>query len=143
MSGDRAFLDTNIFVYLLDEGNPAKGLAANALLEALIGTRAGAYSYQVEQEFFNVAFRKGLLPIRAEDARLTHARLFAKLHYVASSSGLTSRAFSLLERYRLPWYDSLIVSAALQAECRVLFSEDFQDGQVFEGSLRVINPFTV
>jgi predicted nucleic acid-binding protein len=141
MSGVRSFLDTNVFVYLLDRRDLGKSLAANQLLETLIASRTGVCSYQVEQEFFNVAFRKGLHPILAEDAKLTHAGLFAKLDCIPSSSQLLWRGFETMERYRLPWYDSLIVAAALQAECSVLCSEDFQDGQVFEGSLAVVNPF--
>ena len=43
-------------------------------------------------------------------------------------------------RYRLPWYDSLIVAAATEARCEILYSEDLQDGQKF-GSVQVKNPF--
>ncbi len=41
---------------------------------------------------------------------------------------------------RLSFWDALIVETAIDAGATVLLSEDFQDGQVFEG-LRVVNPF--
>jgi predicted nucleic acid-binding protein len=142
MSGIKAFLDTNVLIYAVDRRDIAKNLAANELLERLVSRRIGVCSYQVEQEFFNAAFRKGILPIKAGDARLAQARIFGKLHRVDSSSELIARGFDLLEKYRLQWYDSLIVAAALQAQCSMLFSEDFQAGQVFEKTLTVVNPFT-
>jgi predicted nucleic acid-binding protein len=46
----------------------------------------------------------------------------------------------LQSRYRLSWYDSLIVAAAIQAQCKLLLTEDLQHGQRF-GDLRIENPF--
>ena len=50
-------------------------------------------------------------------------------------------ALEIRERYGFSWYDSLIVAAALESGCELLYSEDMQHGQVIEGRLRVINPF--
>jgi predicted nucleic acid-binding protein len=49
-------------------------------------------------------------------------------------------ALTLHRRYSLSWYDSLIVSAASESQCKILYSEDLQDGQSF-GGLKVRNPF--
>jgi len=49
-------------------------------------------------------------------------------------------AWAIQDRYSLSWWDALIVSAAQVADCRLLLSEDLQDGQEF-GGLRVVNPF--
>lgn len=51
------------------------------------------------------------------------------------------RALQIADRYRLPIYDALIVSAALLAGCRVLQSEDMRDGQVIERQLTIRHPF--
>jgi predicted nucleic acid-binding protein len=51
-------------------------------------------------------------------------------------------AWLIQDRYALPWWDALIVSAAQAAECAYLLSEDFQDGQDLDG-VRVVNPFTL
>ena len=50
-------------------------------------------------------------------------------------------AIRLSGRYALSHWDALIVAAALLAGCDVLYSEDMQNGQVFEGKLKVDNPF--
>jgi predicted nucleic acid-binding protein len=59
---------------------------------------------------------------------------------VHSSQALYSEGLALQSRYRMSWYDALIVCAAQQAGCNTLYSEDLQHGQRF-GSLRVVNPF--
>jgi predicted nucleic acid-binding protein len=59
---------------------------------------------------------------------------------VHSSPALYSEALQMYSHYRLSWYDALIVTAAVEADCAVLYSEDFQDGQRF-GKTRVKNPF--
>jgi len=59
---------------------------------------------------------------------------------IHSSQALYGEALRLSGRYRLSWYDSLILAAAIEGQCSVLYSEDFQHGQQFE-DLRVENPF--
>ncbi|MGQ0622235.1 MAG: PIN domain-containing protein [Panacagrimonas sp.] len=53
------------------------------------------------------------------------------------------RASLLRETASISYWDSLIIAAALHAGCTLLYSEDLQHGQVFEGSLTVVNPFVV
>jgi predicted nucleic acid-binding protein len=53
---------------------------------------------------------------------------------------LYGEALRIGARFKLPWYDSLIVASAIEGECGVLYSEDFQDGQQI-GSLTLSNPF--
>jgi predicted nucleic acid-binding protein len=65
---------------------------------------------------------------------------FRPMLIVASSVALVSGAIRIQDRYRLSWYDSLIVSAAQQAGCDILYSEDLQHGQQF-GTVTVQNPF--
>ena len=50
-------------------------------------------------------------------------------------------ALRIAARYGTQIYDSLMLASALEAGCNIFYSEDLQDGQVFEGKLRVINPF--
>jgi len=66
--------------------------------------------------------------------------VFQPLLSVHSSQSLYAEALRLHGRYRLAWYDSLIVAAAIQAGCDILYNEDLQDGQKF-GTVRVRNPF--
>jgi len=137
---DRFFLDTNIFVYSFDQTAPAKAQKATALIRKAIATQKGIISFQVVQEFFNVALRRFTQPMRPADAEQYLITVFRPLLAIHSSQALYSEAFRLQSQASLSWYDSIIVSAAIQAQCDVLYSEDLQHGQRF-GSLRITNPF--
>ena len=100
----------------------------------------GIISYQVIQEFFNVALKKNSLKLRPEDAQQLLATIFHPLLAVHSSITLFGEAIHLQKRHRLSWYDSLIVAAAQQAKCSILYTEDLHHGQRF-GDLIVQNPF--
>jgi predicted nucleic acid-binding protein len=137
---DRFFLDTNIFVYSFDQSAAVKARKAEQLIRKALTTRKGIISYQVVQEFFNVALRRFSQPMRQGDAEQYLATVFRPLLGVSSSPALYSEALHLQAQSGLSWYDSLIVSAAVQARCDFLLTEDLQHGQRF-GSLRVANPF--
>jgi len=140
MSG-RFFLDTNIFVYSFDANSPKKSAQANMLIRSAIETRGGIVSYQVVQEFFNVALRRFAKPMSSADAEQYLSTTFRALLSVHSSPALYGEALRIVARFRLPWYDSLIVASAIEGRCDILYSEDFQDGQQFE-SVTISNPFS-
>jgi len=136
----RSFLDTNIFVYSFDEGASTKSARASELIRQALGSRNGIVSYQIVQEFFNVAFRRFAHPMTLADAEQYLATTFRPLMTVNSSAALYVGAFRLNSKYSLSWYDSLVVAAAIEGGAQLLYSEDFQHGQRF-GHLRVENPF--
>jgi predicted nucleic acid-binding protein len=138
---DRVFLDTNIFVYTFDLTAKAKSQRAGQLIRDSIATRKGVISYQVVQEFFNIALRRFSQPMSAAEAEQYFATVFRPLLVVHSSPALFLQALRLSSSHRLAWYDSLIVASAIEARCDVLCSEDFQDGRELEG-LQIVNPFT-
>ena len=137
---DRFFLDTNIFVYTFDSTAPAKAAKATSLVRQAIQTRIGVVSYQVVQEFFNVAMRRFENPMTVAEADQYLATTFRPLLAVHSSQALFSEALRLGSKFQLAWYDSLIVASAIEAQCAVLYSEDLQHGQRLE-SVTVTNPF--
>jgi predicted nucleic acid-binding protein len=137
---DRFFLDTNVFVYSFDRTASAKARKATQLIRKAIDTQKGIVSYPVVQEFFNVALRRFSRPMTAVDAERYLSTVFQPLLAVHSSPGLYAEALRLQSRERISWYGSLIVAAAVQAECEVLYSEDLQQGRRF-GSLNIANPF--
>jgi predicted nucleic acid-binding protein len=137
---DRFFLDTNIFVYSFDRSSAAKARRATELIREALTTQKGIVSYQVVQEFFNVALRRFSQPMQPADAEQYLGTVFRPLLSVHSSQALYAEALHLHAQSGLSWYDSLIVSAALEAQCGLLFTEDLQHGQRF-GSLQVRNPF--
>lgn len=137
---DRFFLDTNIFVYSFDKNAPKKADRAAKLIRRAIEVGQGIVSYQVVQEFFNVALRRFAQPMSGADAEQYLSTTFRPLLAVHSSDGLYSRALQLAREHSLSWYDSLIVASAIEGRCGVLYSEDLQHGQRF-GGLRIENPF--
>jgi predicted nucleic acid-binding protein len=137
---DRFFLDTNIFVCSFDLTAPAKARKATQLIRKALTTQKGVVSYQVVQEFFNVALRRFARPMQSNDAEQYLSTVFRPLLAVHSSQALYAEALHLHAQSGLSWYDSLIVSAAIQARCDLLLTEDLHHGQRF-GSLRITNPF--
>jgi predicted nucleic acid-binding protein len=119
----KVFFDTNILVYARDDRDPRKQRIASRLLTQHGTSRTGIISYQVVQELLNVLLVKASHKISPIDAQ-----------------ELLETVLRLQERYRLSWYDSLIVAAAQQAGCKLLYSEDLQHGQQF-GPVTIHNPF--
>lgn len=137
---DRFFLDTNIFIYSFDQSAAVKARRAAELIRKALTTQKGVISYQVVQEFFNVALKRFVQPMQAADAEQYLNTVFRPLLGVHSSQGLYTEALRLQGLSRLSWYDSLIVAGAIQARCDLLYTEDLQHGQRF-GSLQIRNPF--
>jgi predicted nucleic acid-binding protein len=74
------------------------------------------------------------------DAEQYLSTTFRPLLSVHSSPALFGEALRIGARLRLPWYASLVVASAMEGQCDLLYSEDFQDGQQF-GNLTISNPF--
>jgi predicted nucleic acid-binding protein len=141
MNGDKVFLDTNIFVYYFITGEEAKGSIARRLIEETVTAGTCVASYQVWQEFISVGLRKSNRKPVAFDALVSaFGNLSKEITVVHSSHNLFTRAYSLWTRFQLQWYDSLIVAAALESGCRILYSEDMQDGLDIDG-MTIVNPF--
>ena len=137
---DRFFLDTNIFVSSFDRSSPSKAKRATQLIRQAVDTGKGTVSYQVAQEFFNVALRRFAHPMTVGEAEQYLATVFRPLLTVQSSQALYSEALRLTGKHRLSWYDSIVVAAAMEAGCSLLYSEDMQSGRRF-GDLRIQSPF--
>jgi len=96
-------------------------------------------SYQVVVEFYNVATRRSKEPVDIAGVRENVRRLLS-LNPIATDEVLIETAFAIEDRYRFSWWDSLIIAAAKQAQCRYLLTEDLQHRQNLDG-LMVIDPF--
>ncbi len=139
MSG-RFFLDTNIFAYSFDPGAASEMQISERLIQKGIRTGKGVVSYQVVQEFFNVVFKKFPVPLSQGEAQAYFSSVFRPMLGTMFSAALLLRALGLREKHFIPWYDALILAAAIETECETLYTEDFQHGTRFEG-LQVQNPF--
>jgi predicted nucleic acid-binding protein len=97
-------------------------------------------SYQVVQEWFNVVLRKAAVPLKPNEATSLYRALIEPLWRIQSSRELLDTALDLHREHSLSWWDSLIVSAAIQGGCSQLLSEDLQHGREVSG-VRIHNPF--
>jgi predicted nucleic acid-binding protein len=137
----RSFLDTNIFVYDIDvEAPKAKKKVAYQLISDALTQHRSVVSYQVIQEFLAVAVRKFPSSITVPDARRYLETVLKPMLSVHSSTELFHEALDIGVRYQLSWYDSLIVAAAAEAGCSVLYTEDLQHGAKING-VKIENPF--
>jgi predicted nucleic acid-binding protein len=138
---DRYFLDTNVFVYCFDRTDHRKQQIAEKCVGRALKDHLGIVSSQVIQEFFNVATRKFAQPMKPAECRAYLETVFSPLCEIFPSLALYHQALALKEQAGFSFYDALIVAAALEANCRILYSEDLQAGQVIEG-LKIQNPFS-
>lgn len=133
------FVDTNVFVYLHDDSEPEKKTRADEWISLLVRGRSGRVSFQVLQELYYTLTSKRRLNVDVAEARLI-VRELVVWQPIAADLAMLNRAWALQDRFPLSWWDALIIAAAQTCECKVLLTEDLQDGQEF-GAVRVVNPF--
>lgn len=134
------FIDSNVLLYLFDETDARKRRIAERLIQQALEAGSALISFQVVQETLSVLVGKLRRPATQDDARRFLDKVLAPMWRVMPSTTLYQRALDLRSRYRFSFYDSLIVAAALEADCARLLSEDLQNGQRVE-RLVIKNPF--
>lgn len=137
MSGVECFLDTNILLYAASR-NPAD-LAKKKIAIELMGHKHFGLSAQVLAEFYTVATRKadfGMPPDRA----LEWIENLEEFPCLAVDAGLVKTAAEASARHRISYWDGAILAAARAIGAPILYSEDLNHGQVYDG-VRVANPF--
>jgi len=137
---ERYFLDTNILVYCFIEGEREKRSAARKLVKSALESREGIISYQVVQEFLNVATKKPQRRMSQAEAQVFVGEVLMPLCEVFPDAALYSTALSIGDETEWSFYDSLIAASALAGGCAQLLTEDLQDGRTIRG-LEVRNPF--
>jgi predicted nucleic acid-binding protein len=128
------FLDTNVLIYAVGKNDP-RASKAEALLAG-----GGIVSIQSLNEFVSVARRKLDMPWKDVTKFLDLICVLCP-NPVPISLDTHRGALGIAEKYGYSIYDALIASAALEADCKTLFSEDFQDGQIINRQLTIRNPF--
>jgi predicted nucleic acid-binding protein len=139
MSDNRSFVDTNILVYAHDETAGEKRDLARLLLADLWESGAGCLSVQVLQEFFVTVTRKVPKPLDAGSA----AAIVADLSHWRVHSPRPDDVLSAIDSHRrqdISFWDAMIVCSAASLGCGILYSEDLNPRQQYEG-VRVRNPF--
>ena len=137
---DKYFWDSNLWVYLFTQSQSPDDVKKRSKLQQLLLVIPNiVVSAQMLNEAANVLFRKYNCSVAEVRMHLGQIRLQCEVAFLTDS--LTFSALDLKERYQLGWFDSLIAAAALDARCKFLYSEDFQDGLIIESQLTVVNPF--
>ncbi|HKH98170.1 MAG TPA: PIN domain-containing protein [Candidatus Sulfotelmatobacter sp.] len=133
----RSFFDTNVLVYADDKAAPAKQRKSLDLVTEHRRARTGVVSLQVLQEYFVTVTRKLQL-----DARIARRKveLLAEFDVAAPEVVDILAAIDLHRLHGFSFWDALILRAAKQAGCTVLFSEDMQGAREIDG-VRIVNPF--
>jgi predicted nucleic acid-binding protein len=134
------FFDSNVFIYILDGSQPVKRDIARQLIDDAIAADSGCISFQVVQETLRVITGKLARRASEADAAKFMRHSLQPLWRVMPSAALYQKCLEVQARWKLSFYDSLIVAAALEVGCKRLLSEDLQHGQRIEG-LRIENPF--
>jgi predicted nucleic acid-binding protein len=135
----RQFADTNLLVYAHDLDAGPKAARAQELLASLWGSGAGCLSLQVLQEFYVTVTRRLRRALTHETAvELVEDFSRWTLHSPGREDLLV--AIQISHRHRLSLWDALIVRSASRLGCKVLWTEDLKDGEIYEG-VRARNPF--
>lgn len=135
---DKFFVDTNIFVYAHDRAAGIKHERARALIERLWNSGEGVLSTQVLQELCINLRRKAAQPLSVQQVREL-LQDYLSWDVVVNTAESVLEALAIEARYKLSFWDALIVQAAGVSGATVLYSEDLTDGASY-GPVRVMNP---
>jgi len=129
----KSFLDTNIILYTIGQDKLKTEVARSFVATVPF------VSAQVINECVNVCLRK--FGFSREQAYAFADNVMRRTNVLPLDEAVIRKSAEIAIRQQISNWDALIVAAALLADCDTLYSEDMQHGQVFEGSLTVINPF--
>lgn len=132
------FIDTNIIVYAFSVNLEKKVMARQLIKDA--HKKGGCLSFQVIQEFLNTSTKKFKIPLKKEDTQKYLSEILFPICEVFPSEKLYINSLSIHEKFKYSFYDSLIIAAALDSNCKILYSEDLQHNQKIY-DLTIINPF--
>ncbi len=135
---DKFFVDTNILVYAHDRSAGVKHQRAQILLEQLWNSGQGVLSSQVLQELCVNLRRKVSAPLPLEEVRLM-IRDYATWQVISNTPESILQALDIETRYRISFWDALILQAAESAGASILYSEDLATAQHYV-SIKIVNP---
>jgi len=133
------FFDTNILVYAYDSHLPDKQQKAQNIVLSGVREGNGVLSTQVLGEFYMVVTKKINKPLSVSDAR-NIIKYMGRMKVQEIDVLIVERALDTLERYKISYWDALIIAAAERAQCKRILSEDLNAGQIYHG-IEITNPF--
>ena len=133
----KAFLDTNVLVYLFDNDEGAKQSRARTLMAD--SSFQFVVSTQVLGEFYVVVTRRLRRPLDPPSAGRAVERI-SELFVVGTDAAMVRAAVRTSQRSQISYWDSLIIEAAASADCELVLTEDLAHGSSIRG-VRIQNPF--
>jgi predicted nucleic acid-binding protein len=132
---DKAFLDTNVLVYLYSVDEPLKQARATESFRKY----ECITSVQAFNEFCYVLLRKWKLPI--ETIKKAIYEIEGYCHVVIVDTDIIEKALDIHSKYSFSYYDSVMLASALASQCTLFLSEDMNDTQIIDGYLTICNIF--
>ena len=133
---DRIFLDTNMIIYMYSEDEIKKRDAVCNF----VNYNACFASTQIFSEASNVWFKKYSLTKSQIIKYLNEIELICDDILLVQRKTI-DKALDLKDQYGYSYYDSLVLSSALEANCNVILTEDMSNTQIIDGKLKIVNPF--
>jgi len=132
---DKPTLDTNILIYAFGKQDDARKQVAIEII-----SKCNIISLQVVNETIYVLQRKFKFP----NSELNKVVEFIKQNFVISDLNINAldTTLKIAETYGFSFWDSMMVAAALNNHCSILYSEDLHHNQIIEGRLQIVNPFS-
>ena len=135
---NRSFVDTNIFVYAHLDNDTEKHSKAKFLFESVLIGKKVIISAQVVNEFYSAMSK---YKYSHNEIVEFVSEISAKANIQSISFSTSKKAFYIRDKYQYSWWDSLVLASALENDCKIVYSEDMQNGQIIENTLKIVNPF--
>jgi predicted nucleic acid-binding protein len=135
MIENKAFLDTNILIYIFTV--PENEKHKQAIEQINVYDRI--ISTQILTEFCSVSIRK--LKMDSNHVKEAINDICSNNTLVVISLDTIQQGLYIQNKYHYTYYDSLVIASALENDCEFLLSEDMANGQVIEKSLTIRNIF--
>jgi predicted nucleic acid-binding protein len=133
---DRAFLDTNVLIYLYSEDDEQKRNIARSTLD----NNDCVTSIQAMNESSNVWSRKFNWVAAKIIEHLDNIELVCD-EVLPVHRNTINKALVIKDRYGFAYFDCLMLASALEGNCQIVYTEDMSDGQLINDTLRIVNPF--
>lgn len=131
---DNCFIDTNIFLYAFSDKDLTKQLIAKEIV---------LQSYKISTQVINESCSNFIKKL-SFDENMIKAFIdsaYDRYEIINFSKAVFLTGTIIRSKYKYSYYDSLIIAAAIESNCHILYSEDMHHGQIIENRLKIINPF--
>lgn len=131
---DKPTLDTNILIYAFGKDDDARKQIAKEII-----AKCQIISLQVVNETVYVLIKK----FKFSSSELEKVIEFMKSNFIISDLNISTldQTMKIYDRYGFSFWDSMMVSAAINNHCSILYSEDLHHNQLIDGKLQIVNPF--